>query len=1025
MNTRSCLILDILGNFRGWCGARRRGLFTMLVLLCLVSTGRGADSQLVHSGVPPFIGHPAFDEAPTRASLDKSILRMGNGYIELEIRLSGHAPANATLKDRVAGRQYALHLLDPLLITPEHSTVGSEFAIEQVRVRNEADQCFAYVDLRSAIWAVEVSWELGKGDHFIRETITSKNSQAAPVVLNEIWPERLGFDPRDLPNVQIKSTSLTDVVVYLSRPTGDGLFMTLDFPFCLLKRVQPNRLDVGYPPYQSVASGESVGAHAVVLGIFSAPSPDNPDSGPGYAFLRWVTRAYPPRIREPQIHMYHIDNSMYDPRGNLYYSYEGPDMGSYLRNLKGTLTMLQLARELGFNSYQTMEEPFAFLEGLNPDPEAWNRIRKFAEESGIRLGEGPISNQGILTPMNNPYLKPFSYGSGGSDPGSEFYEWDFRDEAGKIPQNRIGFCLGIDRFERYFEDELVRLALKYGFNLYNYDELPIRECFNTAHDHPVGGPASIYRQVLNLTRVLDNVRRRVPGLLWDTNLGFIPLQPKIVRYVDGIYPTDPVGASGLITLNRNLNFDEARRQAYTTAFTEMGLPPVYFRQCQYFLAPNSVVDNSKTFEYEILVNFAMGPNLAVGQLWTELQSLPYGESLQAQDFLKHWIEWAKKNYALLASTRYLGEGNNGGYAYSHIDRDHGYLFLVNPNYWSTKFTLQLDQHIGLWNGEQFALRELHPAPRYILADRLPWPNWGDTVPINVGPLTVQVIEIDPANEVSTPILEGVEGKVEVGTGGVVRVKMQGPQGHQERFALILPPRERAVSLSYQAPAEVVVNTERQLKQPSGALLGQELHDSLVWGTVRFPRKPAEPELRTWAVRPASLEEGLRSTLNDGFQGEETTFSGVAMGSNVGGFAGAYLENVFAEQREVDLELRVGEPVKEAGVPATLMLPSSSQPGSEANVPRGTTGVWYSAQISLPFVPSPVTSPSPSRHLYLLLLLGRDQEIDPPKVWINSKEAPVRYFHYARVDAGCYYVDGTDAELHNDTNTVVIFLKRKD
>src|SRR6202022_1984258 len=280
---------------------------------------------------------------------------------------------------------------------------------------------------------------------------------------------------------------------------------------------------------------------------------------------------------------------------------------------------------------------------------------------------------------------------------------------------------GSDSFAKYFEDELVRLAHLYGFRLYNYDELPITECFDAAHGHPRGGPGSIYRQVLNLTKVLENVRRRVPGLLWDTNLGFIPLQPKIVKYVDGIYPNDPAGTTQLITLKRNLNYDEARRAQYTQALAENGLPPVYFRQCQYFLSDNSIVRNLKTFEYEILLDFVMGPNLAVGLFWSELQELPYGQSVEARSFLKHWMVWAKDNYKLLASTRYLSTGRSGGHSYAHIEGDHGYIFLVNPNYWSTSFSLALDQHIGLWTGEEYSARELHPVPRLVMADRLPWP----------------------------------------------------------------------------------------------------------------------------------------------------------------------------------------------------------------------------------------------------------------------------------------------------------------
>jgi hypothetical protein len=997
-------------------------ILALLLNVTAPMTAWGDGPGAIRSDIGLFIGHPNLDAVAARAVLNKGQLSLENGYLALEMKVAGRLPVGGALINLISGRSYKLRLLDPLVVTNEQSLSGADFTIGSVRVQNEPDRCAAYLELKSATLSIDVTLNLGRGDHILRQQMVIKNQSGHPMRLNEAWPERLGFDAQEITSVSIKSTKLTDVVAYLSGPAGDGLFATLDFPYCLLKQTAGPRLDIGYPPYHTLSPGQNFSAHPVVLGVFTAASAENPDSGPSFAFLRWIERAYPPRIQEPQFHFYHINNDLYDPRAHLYYSYREPEMASYMRNLSATKIMLEMCRELGFNSYQTMEEPFAFIDGKNPDPEEWNEVRRLAEEVGIRLGAGPISNQGILTPMNNPYLRPFSYATGARDTNSPFYPWVIRDASGNLPK-QITFCLGSDAFANWFEDELVRLAHLYGFNWYNYDELPILECFDTTHGHPAGGPASLYRQVLNLTRVLENVRRRVPGLLWDTNLGFIPLQPKIVKYVDGIYPNDPEGTAGIITLNRNLNFDEARRKVYTTALTETGIPPVYYRQCQYFLSDNSLMRNLKTFQYEILLDFAMGPNLAVGHLWSELQEMPYGQSLQAAQFLKWWLAWAKRNYALLASTRYLGLGHSGGHAYAHIDRDHGYIFLVNPNYWTTTFSLPLDQRVGLWTGEQYILRELHPEPRNVLTERLPWPRWKDVVSVDVEPLTVRVIEVAPAPEIHTAILLGVQGQVEPTSDGKYRIKMTGAQGRESRFAVVLPPGQRAVSLTHEPPAEVEVNTEKQLKQPPGALVNQQFNGSLVWGMVRFPRVAAPSELRTWAARAASLEDGLLQGLNKSFEGERVSYSGAGSEASLAGFAGAYLENVFQEDREVTLELTVEATGTASVANDDAAIAKSGAVATKGSIPSDGS-VWYSTQVKLPFVQVADLAPAPDRHLYLVLLLHHSEEVAPPRVWINGQEAPVRFFRYARVKAGAYYVDGTEAGLHSDDNTIVVFLRHQ-
>ena len=125
-----------------------------------------------------------------------------------------------------------------------------------------------------------------------------------------------------------------------------------------------------------------------------------------------------------------------------------------------------------------------------------------------------------------------------------------------------------------------------------------------------------------------------------------------------------------------------------------------------------------------------------------------------------------------------------------------------------------------------------------------------------------------------------------------------------------------------------------------------------------------------------------------------------------------------------LELRMEKTSGTSTSSESVLPPTPEKSVQDDGTPPKGQALWYSTQINLPFVQVPEEAPAPDRHLYLVLLLHRHQEIAPPRVWINGKEAPVRFFSYARVEGGTYYVDGTEAALHSDDNTIVLFLRQK-
>src|SRR5260370_36389701 len=85
-------------------------------------------------------------------------------------------------------------------------------------------------------------------------------------------------------------------------------------------------------------------------------------------------------------------------------------------------------------------------------------------------------------------------------------------------------------------------------------------------------------------------------------------------------------------------------------------------------------------------------------------------------WIRHWLEWTDQNAEFVRRTRAIRGPPAIGKAdgTSAVIRDHGYVFLFNPNYKETIASFQLHSSIGLSARHSFLLRELYP--------RYGWPN---------------------------------------------------------------------------------------------------------------------------------------------------------------------------------------------------------------------------------------------------------------------------------------------------------------
>ena len=82
----------------------------------------------------------------------------------------------------------------------------------------------------------------------------------------------------------------------------------------------------------------------------------------------------------------------------------------------------------------------------------------------------------------------------------------------------------------------------------------------------------------------------------------------------------------------------------------------------------------------------------------------------------------KNNFPLWKHTYHVGGDPGPGAVeiYSHAQEDHGYVFIVNPNYWGRRVDLPLDESLGFTGRGECEVAELYPWQRLRLTDQGPF-----------------------------------------------------------------------------------------------------------------------------------------------------------------------------------------------------------------------------------------------------------------------------------------------------------------
>jgi hypothetical protein len=161
-------------------------------------------------------------------------------------------------------------------------------------------------------------------------------------------------------------------------------------------------------------------------------------------------------------------------------------------------------------------------------------------------------------------------------------------------------------------------------------------------------------------------------------------------------------------------------------------------------------------------------------------------------WIRGWLQWASEHKDYLRETRtILGQPAIGkADGTSAVIRDHGYLFLFNPNYKEAPANFRLDPSIGLTDGDLFLLRELYPREGMLIgkAGAGAW-RFGDAVPINLEGTSTRVLEVVPlALPVKTPLVFGSAASNSTATtnGGALNLEnVAGEPGSAQEVGVLL------------------------------------------------------------------------------------------------------------------------------------------------------------------------------------------------------------------------------------------------
>ena len=370
-------------------------------------------------------------------------------------------------------------------------------------------------------------------------------------------------------------------------------------------------------------------------------------------------------------------------------------------------------------------------------------------------------------------------------------------------QDQLAANLGFRSFQDWLIDNLIGFMKNTGASGYAFDYWGLR-CPGT----------STYSQWFGTRRVLEELRRRAPEIVIDGRQSYHGYGPW--TWLGGTYPHPTGGDEQPESFESfpDLHFDRC-------SGTQQRLTSYWFRNIQFcptelmpgFIGHQTARKNAAgDVPYDTDFNvrdwdylgwkFSLISSIATAPFAHCVDMIPardsrefelFSKNSESQQFIRGWFDWTDENAEVLRNLRSIigppAIGRADGTA--AMDGDHGFLFLFNPNHRKIKAQFTLDANVGLTKGKRFVIKQLYPEEGKLIGS----PGqavfeFGDQCSFLMDGTTAWVLEVQPLQETSRPLLFNVRGDVQLENRKLAITQAKGEVGTTVHAQVLLPKKEK-------------------------------------------------------------------------------------------------------------------------------------------------------------------------------------------------------------------------------------------
>jgi hypothetical protein len=350
------------------------------------------------------------------------------------------------------------------------------------------------------------------------------------------------------------------------------------------------------------------------------------------------------------------------------------------------------------------------MQELEERPEWAEQFFATAQKMGVRyMDTYEPTNLALLMPegLRRRWVElanQYDIGTGWwNDFGSD-YGWGFM-----APYFKPYLCKLSPEAEDYFE-QIVKLVGTYKLRGFHWaDFWTVWPCDNAEHGHQPG-KHSIYAQGKRMVRFNEDMHKASPGLMVGADSGLD--NPQYGKYADSRHHGGGWDATPTVEPDIHLDrlyADMNRDYLYGLAHQTMLRPWYRLLNCVNHFGQVTHHHDSAGFRYALLSAIALAPQLTFNDAPDDI---PQDDI----EFARKWENWAREHQDYLKEGDKLFdrtcrfEDRRGGdqslTGYSHIRKDRGYIFLINPD--AIEHIAELTLELEAPRSEKFNVEEVYP-----------------------------------------------------------------------------------------------------------------------------------------------------------------------------------------------------------------------------------------------------------------------------------------------------------------------------